>query len=186
MSNPDFEMPYTSYTPGASKAGVGRVNLNIGNDAVANSAYDSVFQHRTGIDNNMQKDVLRGNWEQTTLSSAFFSLSNFSRIQKAIKAEVYKRSGDNKWIIDDQSADEMQIIMRAMYLQYAKNNPTNIQGQINELNNIIIEWSAPRILSEVDHYLHYLNDISHMPVPLAQPMNMSSAGTRSLPLQPYM
>jgi len=42
---------------------------------------------------------------------------------------------------------------------------------------------VPRILSEVDHYHYYLNDISHLPVPLAQPMSLSGAGTRSLPFQ---
>lgn len=178
MSNPDFEMPYTSYTPGASRAGVGRVNLNaIGQQTT--SVYDSVFKHRTGIDTNMQNDALRGNWEQTPLSSAFFSLSNFARIQKAIKTEVYNRSGDKKWIIDDQSADEMQIIMRAMYLQYAKNLPTNIEGQVAELNNIVVEWAVPKIMSEIQQHFYYLRDISEMPKQMAHPVSVSSAGTKS-------
>jgi hypothetical protein len=184
MSNPDFEMPYTSYTPGASKAGVGRVNLNTGGQNAA-SAYDSVFQHRTGIDTNMQNDALRGNWEQTPLSAAFFSLANFSRIQKAIKAEVYKRSGDKKWIIDDQSADEMQIIMRAIYLQYAKNLPTNIEGQIAELNAIVVEWAVPKIMSEIQQHFYYLRDISEMPKQMAHPVSVSSAGTKSFDLTKF-
>jgi hypothetical protein len=75
--------------------------------------------------------------------------------------------------------------MRGIYLQYAKNNPFNVEGQVNDLNELIIDWCVPRILSEVDHYFFYLNDISHLPVPLTQPMNMSSSGTRSLPLQPF-
>ena len=105
---------------------------------------------------------------------------------KKVKSEVYRRSGPKKYVIDDQDVDELKMIMRAIYLQYAKNNPFNIEGQVAELNDIIIEWCVPRILSEVDHYNYYLNDISKMPVPLSQPMNMSSAGTRSLPFQPYM
>jgi hypothetical protein len=51
---------------------------------------------------------------------------------------------------------------------------------------MIVDWAVPRILSEIDQYNYYLNDISHMPVPLQQPMSMSSAGTKSLPFQPYM
>ena len=78
------------------------------------------------------------------------------------------------------------MIMRAMYLQYAKNNVFDIQGQINELNQLVIKWSAPRIMSEIEQYNYYLNDISHMPIPLEQPMNLSSAGTKSLPFQPQM
>jgi hypothetical protein len=78
------------------------------------------------------------------------------------------------------------MIMRAMYLQYAKNNLQNIQGQINELNEMVIQWSAPRIVSEIEHYQYYLNDISHLPVPLEKPLNMSTAGTRSLPFKPMI
>jgi hypothetical protein len=78
------------------------------------------------------------------------------------------------------------MIMRAMYLQYAKNNPFDVEGQIRELNDMVVKWAVPRIISEIDHYYYYLNDISHMPIPLAQPVSMSSAGTKSLPFQPQM
>ena len=181
---PDFQLPYTTTTPGGQN---GRVNLTPQSAAGGSTVPDTAgFSYPTKTEKVFSGDMLRGNWEHTALSEAFFTQTNTEIIQRKIKEEVYRRSGPKKYVIDDQDVDEIKMIMRAMYLQYAKNNPTNIQGQINELNNIIIEWSAPRILSEVDHYLHYLNDISHMPVPLAQPMNMSSAGTRSLPLQPYM
>jgi hypothetical protein len=76
--------------------------------------------------------------------------------------------------------------MRAMYLQYAKNNKFDIEGQMNELNRLVVEWSVPRIMSEIEQYNYYLNDISHLPVPLQQPVSMSSAGTKSLPFQPQM
>jgi hypothetical protein len=46
-----------------------------------------------------------------------------------------------------------------------------------------VDWSVPRILSEVDQYNYYLKDISHLPIPLQQPISMSGAGTRSLPFQ---
>ena len=88
-------------------------------------------------------------------------------------------------MIDDQDVDEIKIIMRGMYYQYAKNNLFDIQGQIDELNKLIIDWAVPRIMSEIDHYQYYLKDISHLPIPIQQPMSMSSAGTRSLPLQPF-
>ena len=92
-------------------------------------------------------------------------------------------SGPKQYQIDDQDVDELKMIMRAMYLQYAKNHPFNIEGQIQELNKMVIDWSAPRIMSEIEHYAFYLNDISHLPVPLEKPLNMSSAGTKSLPFQ---
>ena len=89
-------------------------------------------------------------------------------------------------MIDDQDIDELKMIMRAMYLQYAKNNTFNVEGQINELNKMVIDWAVPRIMSEIEQYNYYLNDISHLPVPLEKPLNMSSAGTKSLPFKPMM
>jgi hypothetical protein len=88
--------------------------------------------------------------------------------------------------IDDQSMDELTIIMRTMYLQYAQNLPNDIAGQVLDLNEKVLNWSVPHILSAVDHYNYYLNDISHMPVPLARSVSLSSAGTKSLPLNPFV
>jgi hypothetical protein len=78
------------------------------------------------------------------------------------------------------------MIMRGMYLQYAKNNPFNIEGQIQELNKLVIDWAVPRIISEIEQYQYYLNDISHLPIPLEKPLSMSSAGTKSLPFRKMM
>jgi hypothetical protein len=89
-------------------------------------------------------------------------------------------------VIDEQSVDELKIIMRGMYYQYARNMPNNIAEQVDDLNKKVIDWSVPHILSAVDHYYFYLNDISHLPVPMQQPQSMSSAGSKSLPLNPYM
>jgi hypothetical protein len=181
---PDFQLPYTAYANGGQN---GRINLAPGSSAGGASVPDSAgFTYPTKTEKVFSGDMLRGNWEHNALSEAFFTQSNATYLQQEIKKQVYIKSGSKKYVIDDQDVDELKMIMRAIYLQYAKNNTFNIQGQVAELNNIIIEWAVPRILSEVDHYHYYLNDISHMPVPLTQPMNMSSAGTRSLPLQPYM
>jgi hypothetical protein len=76
--------------------------------------------------------------------------------------------------------------MRSLFLQYAKNLPFDIPGQVKELNKYVVDWSVPHILSAVDHYMYYIQDISHMPVPLAQPMHLSRAGTKSKPLAPFM
>ena len=82
--------------------------------------------------------------------------------------------------------DELKIVMRAIYYQYSRNMPNHITEQVNDLNKKVVDWSVPHILSAVDHYYYYLNDISHMPVPMQSPQSMSSAGTKTLPLNPYM
>jgi hypothetical protein len=129
--------------------------------------------------------MLRGNQDPSELACKFFTPSNVRTIQESIRRGVLTRSGPKKYVIDDQDVDEIKIIMRGIYYQYAKNNLFDIQGQIDELNKLIIDWAVPRIMSEIDHYQYYLKDISHLPIPIQQPMSMSSAGTRSLPLQPF-
>lgn len=181
---PDFELPYTAYGRGGQN---GRVNLSSGGPAAGGlTVPDSAgFAHPTKTEVNFTGDMLRGNWEVTPLSKQFFTAQNVAVLQAAIRKGVYERSGSKRYVIDEQDVDEMKMIMRAIYLQYAKNNAFDIPGQIKELNDIIIKWCVPRIMSEIDHYYYYLNDISHMPIPLAQPMSMSSAGTKSLPLQNF-
>ena len=184
---PDFQLPYTAY--GYARQN-GRVNLNPVQNAgapVPNGVPDSAgfsFPKQTEV--NFASDMLRGNWDHTALSDAFFTRKNVNTIQAEIQKEVYRISGPKKWIIDRQDVDEIKMIMRAMYLQYAKNNEFDIEGQLQELNQLVIKWSVPRIMSEIEQYNYYLNDISHLPVPIQQPMSMSSAGTKSLPFQPQM
>lgn len=180
---PDFQLPYTSYGIGGQN---GRVNLNPSSTTGSTVPDSAGFSYPMKTEVNFSGDMLRGNWDHTALSDAFFTRKNVDIIQKEIRKEVYRISGSKQYVIDDQDVDEIKMIMRAMYLQYAKNNPFNVEGQINELNELVVKWSAPRIVSEIEHYEYYLNDISHLPVPLEKPLNMSSAGTKSLPFKPMM
>jgi hypothetical protein len=163
----------------------GRVNLSAPTGA-GGAVNVPGFAYRTTTEETFATDAMRGNWEVNALSKAFFSRENTQAVQNAIRKKVYEKSGNKQYVIDDQSADELIIIMRTMYLQYAQNLPHDIPGQIADLNEKVLNWSVPHILSAVDHYQYYLNDISHMPVPLARSVSLSSAGTRSLPLNPFM
>jgi hypothetical protein len=183
---PTFTLPYTTtnFVAGYN----GRVNLDARPSAggfLANPAQGG-FGYRTAVDENPGQDLMRGNWAETMLSKAFFSPENTKIIQNAVRKEVYDRSGEKRWVIDEQSADELQIVMRSLYLQYAKNLEYDIPGQIRELNRLVVDWTAPRIMSEIGMYEYYLKDISALPVPLPQPMSMSSAGSKSLPFRKFM
>jgi len=182
---PEFELPATAY---GYKGQNGRVNLAEEPSAggFLSDPAAAGFGHRTSVAPENQVDMLRGNWEGNELSTIYFSSKNVDAIQNAIRADVYRRSGDKQWVIDPQSADELLMIMRGLFYQYAKNLPNDIAGQVAELNKLVIDWVVPKVMSEIQHYQFYLNDISHMPVPLQQPQSMSSAGTRSLPFQPFM
>jgi hypothetical protein len=144
------------------------------------------FGYRTSVDENPGQDLMRGNWTETTLSRAFFGKQNTQIIQNAIRRTVYDRSGEKQWVIDEQSVDDLQIVMRSLYLQYAKNLEYDIPGQIEQLNQLVVDWCVPRIMSEISMYDYYLKDISKLPTPMPQPMSMSSAGTKSMPFRKFM
>ena len=144
------------------------------------------FKTNTAVESDFQTDMLRGNWEKSPVSQGFFSAGNMEILQNRIRKAVFDRSQPKGYVIDKQSVDELKIIMRAIYLQYARNLPNDVAGQVDDLNTKVIDWSVPHILSAVDHYHFYINDISHLPIPLAQPQHLSSAGTRSLPANPFV
>jgi hypothetical protein len=174
---------------------VGRVNLSappsaggsgtaLGDGTKAGSF--SGFGYKRTTETDFTADMLRGNWEKTPLSESFFSQKNAVIIQNEIKRQVYEKSHPKGYIIDDQSTDELKIIMRAMYYQYARNLPNDIQGQIADLNRRVANWSVPHILSAVDHYMYYLKDIDTLPVPLARPVHLSRSGSKTLPFNTFM
>ena len=127
-------------------------------------------------------DAIRGNLMATPLNTAFFSPDNLQIIQNNIRFQVWTKT---KHIIDPQSSDDLLIVMRSMYYQYGKNQPTRIKEQIEELNKIVTDWSISKIIPEIDMYLHYRKDVSTLPVPLEHPMLQTLAGTRSLPFPKF-
>lgn len=179
---PDFILPLSMNAPAGQN---GRVAFS-DTDFSDRSAGLPGFAPQTKTEVDFKNDMLRGNWESTPVSESFFSAANVERIQLLIRKGVYDRSQPKGYVIDNQSVDELKIIMRAIYYQYARNLPKDIAAQVADLNQKVIDWSVPHILSAVDHYHYYLNDISHLPVPLSQPQHLSRAGTRSLPMQPFM
>ncbi len=140
------------------------------------------FQYQTTGSSTANADGIRGNWEPNLLNQTFFSPANFQIIQNKIRFEVYQKTGK---IIDPQSADDLFMIMRAMYLQYGRNLPTNIAGQIEELNTYVANWSIPKIVAEIQMFDQYQKDITNLPVPMDRPVSLSSAGTKSKPMPTF-
>lgn len=164
----------------------GRVNLSDGTETSSLEKYPGFSYEKTAEDN-FQNDMLRGNWEKDSLSSAFFSSKNVNVIQNLIRRTVYEKSKSKGYVIDDQSVDELKIIMRAMFLQYARHSGSvSIQAQINDLNNRVVDWSVPHILSAVDHYFYYLKDIDTLPTPMALPVSLGKSGIKSNLFNPLL
>lgn len=128
-------------------------------------------------------EALTGNLESSMLSKAFFSGKNQQILQNAIRAGVYQAS-QGKYVIAPQPFDEVKVIMRAVFLQHAKNRPENVREQIEELNRLVADYAVPKLYSEAKGYLRYLKDASTIAVPMATPVS-SVSYDKTLELKPF-
>ena len=113
------------------------------------------------------REAIEGTWENNVISQVFFSAENMQIIQNGIKAGVYKLS-DNKYVLPNQNVDALRIIMRSTYLQYARHYPTNITKQVEDLNQIVLDYAVPYCYNESKAYIKYLQDQSSLVMPLAR------------------
>ena len=158
----------------------GRISFEERPGAGGSTAAVAGFGWRSTGDEAAKADMIRGNWEPNALNQNFFSPENVQIIQNLIRKTVFDES-PTRDIIDPQSTDDLLIIMRSMYLTYGRNEPYNIAGQIQELNQRVSDWSVPKIISEISMYKTYRKDASTLPVPMERPVNISPAGTKTKP-----
>jgi hypothetical protein len=154
----------------------GRVNILQPPNPMA--LYDRPVQNTSSY-----KEAMQGNWTDTCLSRAFFSSSNQQILQNGLRAGVYRMS-QGKYVIGQQSWDDLKIVMRGIYLQYATNSPDNLTGQIQRLNDLVLNYCVPKIYSEAKGYLTYLKDASTLVIPLSTPVN-TVAYDKTLELKPF-
>jgi len=161
----------------------GRVNLEEPENP------DARFQmfERVQIDNKATeyRDPLKGDYEDTILSKAFFSAANIQIVQNALKAGVYRRSQDKKLVIPNQNIDVLKAIMRHFFIEHGDFTPANVPQQIEEINQIVIDYTVPKIHSEAIGYLKYLEDQSRLVVPLSLPQQTDRV-YKQLELKPFM
>ena len=110
-----------------------------------------------------------GQWDESSLSKAYFSKENIQIIQNGIRSGVYKKS-NNQYVVASQECDTLKIIMRSIFLQHAANQPHNISGQIEQLNKIVLDYCIFNVYSEAQSYMKYLHDVSTLAVPLSTPI----------------
>jgi hypothetical protein len=111
--------------------------------------------------------AIRGIWHDNILSDAYFSQENIQIIQNGIRAGVYQASKEYQIIVPPQNIDVLKIIMRSIFLQYSQNNPDDIRGQIKTLNNLVLDYCVPDVLSGAIAHQKYLQDQSTLVVPIA-------------------
>jgi len=124
------------------------------------------------------REAMTGNWYNTQLSDVFFSKQNITILQNGIRAGVYHKS-NGQYLVDNQSCDELKIIMRGVFLQNAKNILSNITSQIQALNKIVLNYAIKQVYGEAEGYMKYKRDASTLVVPISHPI-MSKTNDKQL------
>ena len=124
------------------------------------------------------RNPTEGLWNNTDLSTLFFSKENMQIIQNGIRAGVHHKS-NGQYLIPEQNCDYLKIIMRSIFLQYAANKPTHIREQVEQLNKMVIDFAIEQLYGEAQSYLKYLKDVSTLVVPISRPI-MTSNNDREL------
>lgn len=152
-----------------NKVNNGRVNIKSPNTSALFKMYDKIPANQCVTFRN----ATEGLWNETPLSQAFFSRANIQIIQNGIRAGVYNRS-NGQYVIGSQDCDSIKIVMRSVFLQHSANQPSNIPQQIEELNNIVLNYCIQQVYSEAQGYMKYMDDVSTLVVPIAHPVQASN------------
>lgn len=142
------------------------------------------------ISDSNTRHLYKNLYGETLLTQMFFSKKNIENIQNIIKYIVHKEIG---YIIDNQSYNELLIVMRSIFLEYSAHPPlisSNMDEkaklelydrytrEVKRLNEIVINEITPKVISQVQQYLDYLRDASTQPYQANTPMNDSISGQR--------
>jgi hypothetical protein len=162
-----------------NKVSNGRIDIQSPDTRSLFNMYDKIPAHQCST----YRNPLEGQWDDSTLSNAYFSKENIQIIQNGIRAGVYKQS-NNQYVVAPQDCDSLKIVMRSIYLQYSANLPGNVSGQIEALNQMVLNFCIQQVYSEAKGYMKYLSDASNMYVPIAHPI-LAKDDDKELVLKPW-
>ena len=129
------------------------------------------------------RGAIAGNLEDNVLAQVYFSAGNIQIIQNGLGMGVYNMS-DKKYIIPLQSIENLKIIMRSIYLQYAEHYEKNITQQVERLNKLVLDYAINQVWGEAEGYMKYKRDASTLVVPIARPI-LSYSNDKQLELKPW-
>lgn len=124
-------------------------------------------------------NLITENKEVTPLNALFFSSKNIQALQEGIRYGVFKYS-KSKYIVSEQPINELVLIMRGVYLQYALHLPFNIVEQVRELNAHVLNFAIPEVIKAKQAHEIFLKHQSTLPTPIKAPVNTSIKGHRVL------
>lgn len=111
---------------------------------------------------------LLGIWENKLLSEVFFCSENEQILQNGLRAGVYNKSNE-KYVIAQQNVEQLRIVMRSIYAQFAQPKQNDITKQIEMLNQLVLDYCIPYVYSESVGYVKYLRDQGNLVIPFDHP-----------------
>lgn len=129
------------------------------------------------------RNPTEGLWEDTQLSKAYFSRENIEKIQMGIQQGVYHKS-NGQYSISYQDEATLNIIMRSIFLQNSVNQGNDIEGQVDQLNNMVWNYSIPQVYGAAQGYVKYIYDVSTLVNPIDPPV-FSKTNDKQLELKPW-
>jgi hypothetical protein len=124
------------------------------------------------------REPTAGLWTKSNLSNAFFSEQNIQIIQNGIRSGVYKKS-NGQYTVAPQDCDPLKIVMRSIFLQHSVNQIKDVAGQINSLNQMVLDFCINAVYSEAQGYIKYLHDVSTLAVPMSNPIMPSQCDKKT-------
>ena len=132
---------------------------------------------------NKMKNILKNNREKNIdglLEKAYFSDENIEIIKKQIVLGIYRKS-NNDYLVAKQNRQQIITLMKYVFYEYSQHMPFKIKQQIRKLNLKVTEIAVKDLMSHLNMYIAYMNRINGNDVLLERPINVSSAGNRTLP-----
>lgn len=143
------------------------------------------MQERVAVKNktSQYREALNGIYEESELSNLYFSKANIQIVQNGIRAGIYEKT-NKEHIIPPQNIDNIKIIMRNIYIQYAENQ-NNITSEIERLNQLVLGYIIPQVHGSLVSYFKYIKDQSTLVIPLELP-NQSDRDYKQLEMREFM
>ena len=152
------------------------------NSQLGNNPFLFLSSHRKDYFNQMKNEMNEQSegYQGYILEKVFFLDENVQLIQRQIIMSVYK-SSNKKYLIREQNKEDINIVMKYIFNEYAQHLPFKIKEQVTELNNKVSSILTKEIIDNLESHQKYITDSTTQPTLLDRPQNVTSAGNRTLP-----
>jgi hypothetical protein len=105
------------------------------------------------------------------LEKTFFSKENINLINKYLILSVYTNT-NKQFLICPQKEGDLIIVMRYVFIEYGRNLPFDIAGQIKDLNCTVVGEILPNIITNATQRVDYLDEINNPRKIIPLPVNV--------------